>query len=79
MWLEPKNAACLKGGKKNGFLVSANPTDHPTHQTNLRSRMRVAEELAKATDAGAALAAYKRVLSNKQPPNEGVVLTMNGL
>ena len=52
MWLEPKHAQ----GKKNGFLVSAKPGDHPKHQTNLRSRMRVAEELAKATDAAAAAA-----------------------
>ena len=44
MWLEPKNAArCLKGGKKNGFLVSADPTDHPRHTRDLLSRMQVAE------------------------------------
>jgi len=50
MWLAPENAHLLKGGKKNGFLVSGNPTDHPTHTQQLRSRMPVAEELADEID-----------------------------
>ena len=49
MWLEPKHAQ----GKKNGFLVSAEPANHPKHQADLRSRMPVAEELAAATDTAA--------------------------
>ena len=53
MWLEPIHAAQLKGGKKNGFLVSAKPADHAAHTKELLSRMPVAEELAKATDAAA--------------------------
>ena len=53
MWLSrQKGAANLKG--ENGFLVSANSADHPKHTEQLRSRMPVAEELAKATDAAAA-------------------------
>ena len=52
MWLQPKVAANLKG-EKNGFLVSADPGNHPKHTTMLRGRMPVAEELAKATDAAA--------------------------
>ena len=53
MWLGPRHAHLLQGGKKNGFLVSANPTDHKAHQASLLSRMAVAEKLAKATDAAA--------------------------
>ena len=56
MWLGPRHAHLLTGGKKTGFLVSANPTDHPKHTRDLRTRMPVAEELAKATDAAAAAA-----------------------
>ena len=52
MWVHPRNAHNLKG--VNGFLVSGNPTDHAKHQGQLLSRMPVAEELAKATDAAAA-------------------------
>ena len=51
MWLEPQRAHLLKGA--NGFLVSKNPTHHAQHQRDLLSRMPVAEELAKATDAAA--------------------------
>ena len=51
MWLEPQRALLLKGA--NGFLVSKNPGNHPKHQGQLLSRMPVAEELAKATDAAA--------------------------
>ena len=52
MWLPPRTAAGLKD-QKNGFLVSARPADHAAHTWDLRSRMPVAEELAKATDAAA--------------------------
>ena len=52
MWLEPHTAAGLKG-QKNGFLVSANPGDHPKHTRDLRTRMPVAQKLAAATDAAA--------------------------
>ena len=57
MWLEPNNARdkvqpWLREGK-NGFLVAKRPNDHPTHQEQLRGRMPVAKELAKATDAAA--------------------------
>jgi len=52
MWLSrQKGAANLKG--ENGFLVSAEPGNHAKHQGQLLSRMPVAEELAKATDAAA--------------------------
>ena len=53
MWLAPENAAHLKDGKKNGFLVSANPTNHPKHTKELLSRMPVAQKLADETDAAA--------------------------
>ena len=54
MWLSLQKGATNLGEKKNGFLVSANPTDHPKHQRDLLSRMPVAAELAKVTDAAAA-------------------------
>ena len=53
MWLPPHQAAKLQG-KKNGFLVSANPTDHPKHTRDLLSRMPVAQKLAVGIDAAAA-------------------------
>ena len=52
MWVRHRHAHLLKG-KKNGFLVSAEPANHPKHQADLRSRMPVAEELAAATDTAA--------------------------
>jgi len=53
MCLEPHIAAKLPPGQKNGFLVSKNPGNHAAHTKELRSRMPVARELAKATDAAA--------------------------
>ena len=53
MWLQPKHARLLKGGKKNGFLVSADPTNHSKHQRDLLSRMPVAKELAAEIDRAA--------------------------
>ena len=76
MWLEPKNAArCLKGGKKNGFLVSADPTDHPKHTRDLLSRMQVAEELAAEIDE----AAKKARLSDFDLARGAVVARGQGL
>ena len=50
MWLPPSNAAKLTGGKKNGCLVSAEPTAHAKHQGVLLSRMPVAKKLADEID-----------------------------
>ena len=53
MWLSrQKGAAGLKG--ENGFLVSAEPSNHAKHQGQLLSRMPVAEELATEIDKAAA-------------------------
>jgi len=54
MWLSLQKGATNLGEKKNGFLVSANPTDHPKHTRQLLSYMPIAAELAKVTDAAAA-------------------------
>ena len=53
MWLSLQKGATNLGEKKNGFLVSANPTDHPKHQRDLLSRMPVAEEIAAEIDRAA--------------------------
>ena len=75
MWLEPQRAHLLKGGKKNGFLVSANPGNHAIHTEQLRTRMPVAEKLAAATDAAAAEAG----LSNFDLARGAVVARGQGL
>ena len=51
MWVHPRNAHNLKG--VNGFLVSAEPSNHAKHQGQLLSRMPVAEKIAAATDTAA--------------------------
>ena len=53
MWLPPGTAAAVLKDQKNGFLVSKNPGNHAAHTNDLRARMPVAKELAKATDAAA--------------------------
>ena len=75
MWLSLQKGATNLGEKKNGFLVSANPTDHPKHQRDLLSRMPVAEELAKATDAAAeaaGLTAFDLARAAKVARDEGL-------
>ena len=51
MWLDAKKGGRLKG--ENGFLVSADPGNHPKHSTQLRTRLPVARKLADETDAAA--------------------------
>ena len=52
MWLGPNHAHLLKG--ENGFLVSAEPSNHAKHQGQLLSRMPVAQKLATEIDKAAA-------------------------